>query len=177
MTRRRLAPAAAILVGALLLLAACATATRVDAAGDVHDFLIAVRDNDRAGFERHVDRGALKRQLEGRILDASRGRGQGQELAALFLAGPAAKAAVDTLIRPEVFRLTAEYFGYRPTTPIPGRIAIAGALRYRPDGTVCAVAKQKGVCLLIFADEGGVWKLTGFEGDLNDLNGLKGVLR
>lgn len=173
-TRRALAPIAVL---ALMLLAACATATRVDAAGDVHAFLVAVRDNDRSAFERHVDRTALKRQLEARILDASRGRGRTEQLAALVLAGPAAKAAVDTLIRPEVFRVTAEYFGYRPTTPIPGRLAIAGALRYRPDGTVCAVAKQKGACLLIFANEGGVWRLTGFEGDLNDLDGLKGVLR
>ena len=165
-----------LLAALALLLAACATAVRVDAAGDVHAFLTAVRNDDRASFEQHVDRPALKAQLETRLLELSRARNPspGERLAASVLAGPAAKMAADTLIQPRVFRVAAEYFGYSPTTPIPNRLAIAGALRYRPDGRVCVIAKQKGACLFVFTNEGGVWKLTGFEGDLGD---LKGVLR
>jgi hypothetical protein len=164
------------LLALLALLAACATVTRVDAAGDVHAFLTAVRNNDRDAFERHVDRRALQAQLEGRILDASRARhpSDTERLLTAVLAGPAAKLASDTLVQPQVFRVAAEYFGYRPTTPIPNPLALAAALRYRPDGTVCAVARKTGPCLFIFANEGGTWKLTGFEGDLGD---LRGVLR
>jgi hypothetical protein len=172
----RLRPLALLTALALSLVAACATVSRVDAAGDVHAFLVSVRNNDKAVFERHVDRAALKAQLETRILAASRARNpsQGQQILAAVLAGPAAKLATDTLIQPQVFRIAAEYFGYSPTTPIPGPLALAAALRYRPDGTVCAVARKNGPCLFIFANEGGTWKLTGFEGDLGD---LKGVLR
>ena len=47
-----------------LLIAGCSTTTRLDAAGDVHDLLVAVRDNDKKAFERHIDRDALRRQIE-----------------------------------------------------------------------------------------------------------------
>ncbi len=172
-THHILALAAAL---ALSLLAACASVARVDAGGDVHAFLVSVRDNDRQAFERYVDRPALKAQLESRIVQTARDSRQptGAKLAALLLAGPAADLAGDTLLQPRVFRVAAEYLGYSPSTPIPNRLAIAGALKYRPDGRVCAVAKRNGQCLFVFTNEGGTWKLTGFEGDVNQ---LKGVLR
>ena len=66
-------------------LSACATATRLDAAGDVHDLLIAIRDNDRARFEAHVDRRALKYQIESRLMDEARQRG-GQSSGVMALA-------------------------------------------------------------------------------------------
>ena len=46
----------------LLSLTACATTQRLSAAGDVHSLLVAVRDNDRATFDAHVDRPALEAQ-------------------------------------------------------------------------------------------------------------------
>jgi hypothetical protein len=55
-------------------LSACATVDRVDAAGDVHDLLVAIRDNDRATFDAHVDRRALKAEIEARLVDEARNR-------------------------------------------------------------------------------------------------------
>jgi hypothetical protein len=171
-TRARLASALLILT----LLAGCATAARVDAAGDVHAFLVSIRNDDREAFERHVDRPALKAQIESRLLQMGQGRGASQGVRALsaLLAQPAADIAGDALVQPRVFRAGAEYLGYRPTTPIPGRLAITSALKYRPDGRVCVVAKKAGDCLFVFTDEDGTWKLTGFEGGAAD---LRGVLR
>jgi hypothetical protein len=68
-----------------------------------------------------------------------------------------------------VFRAVAEYYGYRPGTPVPGQLEIAGALRPLPDGRVCAAKAHKGPCLVTFADEGGVWKLVSFDGDIKEL--------
>lgn len=65
----------------LLLLTGCATMPREDrsAAADIQRFLIAVRDSDRAAFERYVDREALKTQLRSRLLaEAGRQAQNGQ---------------------------------------------------------------------------------------------------
>ncbi|MFO1014687.1 MAG: DUF2939 domain-containing protein [Caulobacteraceae bacterium] len=150
-----------------LALASCASVQRVDAAGDVHALLIAIRDDDRVAFDAHVDKPALKAQLESLILNAAEGRdGTGQvRAAAAVLSGPLAQVAGDFLLRPRVFRTVAEYYGYRPDKPIPNQIAIAGALRYLRDGTVCAARTRDGPCLLTFARTDGVWRLVRFDGD------------
>jgi hypothetical protein len=64
----------------------------------------------------------------------------------------------------------AEYYGYRPDQPIPGRLAIAGALRALPDGRVCATRRRNGPCLLTFASENGAWRLVSFDGDASMLS-------
>lgn len=145
-------------------LTACATADRYDAAGDVHDLLVAIRDNDRARFDAHVDRRALKGQIEARLMDEARRRGSGDALSALaaLAAGPIADVAGEALIRPETFHAAATYYGYTPDRPIPGRIAIASTLRPAGDGRVCA-AKKDGPCLLTFTREGATWRLTSFD--------------
>ncbi len=146
-------------------LSACATASRYDAAGDVHDLLVAIRDNDRARFEAHVDRRALKYQIESRLMDEARQRGgssNGVMALAAIAAGPIAHAAGEALIRPETFHAAANYYGYTPDRPIPGRVAIAAALRPAGDGRVCA-AKPDGPCMLTFTREGSTWRLTGFD--------------
>ena len=51
-------------LAAALALAGCATANRLGAANDVHALLVAIRDDDQAGFDAHVDRNALKEQLQ-----------------------------------------------------------------------------------------------------------------
>jgi len=154
-----------------ILLSACATTSRLDAAGDVHALLIAVRDDDQAAFDRYVDRPALKRQIEGRIVEEARASDAPDGLKALgiALARPAAALASATLIQPYAFRTAAESYGYTPDRPIPGRVTIASALKYLPDGRVCATEHKRGDCLLMFTNEGGTWRLTGFEGDLSDL--------
>ncbi len=73
------------------------------------------------------------------------------------------------LIRPETFRAAANYYGYTPDKPLPGRIAIAAALRPAGNGKVCA-AKKDGPCLLTFTREGSVWRLSGFDASAATLN-------
>lgn len=163
----------ALLALAVLALAGCATASRFDAAGDVHSLLVAIRDNDRAEFELYIDRKALKQNLEGRLMrETSRAEmDDGARALAALLAPSLADVAVEALIRPEVFRATASYYGYTPDKPLPDRLAIGAALKYLPDGRVCATKKKDGPCLLTFTNVEGTWKLSGFEGDLSDLRG------
>jgi hypothetical protein len=159
-------------VAALLCATACATTQRIDAAGDVHTLLIAIRDDDHAAFDAHVDREALEHELEARLLDQTQQPNTDDTVKALgaLLARPLARLAGDTLIRPKVFRAIAEYYGYRPQTPIPGQLEIAGSLRALPDGRVCAAKRHKGPCLITFADEGGTWRLVSFDGDISLLS-------
>jgi len=166
--RRRSRAFAAILA---LLVGGCATAERIDAAGDVHALLIAIRDDDRTKFDAHVDRPALEKELEGRIIERTQAAGSGDSLRTLgaVLAQPLARLAGETLIQPEVFRSVAEFYGYRPDTPVPNQLVIAQALRALPDGRVCAAKKHGGPCLLTFADESGVWRLVSFDGDVGML--------
>ena len=152
-------------------LAGCATVQRYDAAADVHALLVAIRDNDRATFDAHVDKAALKRQIEARLVAETRGAPVREEWKALgmLLAQPAASIAGDLLVRPQVFRAAAEYYGYSPTTPIPSSLVIAQSLRYTGDAQVCATRSKTGPCLLTFTREGEHWRLTGFEGELSEL--------
>lgn len=167
-TRRTWAAAALALA---LLAGGCATAERIDAAGDVHGLMIAIRDDDRASFEAHVDRPALEHELEARILARTEAEDSSDTLRALgaALARPLSRLAGDALIQPRVFRTVAEVYGYKPDTPIPGQFAIAAALRALPDGRVCAARKRDGPCLITFANEDGVWRLVSFDGDVGML--------
>ncbi len=159
------------LTAAAVSLSACATADRYDAAGDVHALLTAIRDRDRAAFDARVDRQALKYEIEARLMDEARRRKADNSLMAIAaaLAGPAADIAGEALIRPETFRAAANYDGYTPDRPLPGRIAIAGALRPAGDGRVCA-AKKDGPCLLTFTRDGSVWRLSGFDPEAANLH-------
>jgi hypothetical protein len=158
----------AIALAAGLILASCAATTRIDAAGDIHAFLISIRDGDRTTFNAHVDRPALKAQLRERLIaEAAKRRDVDPAAAALaaLLAGPLVDVAADQLIQPQVFLTVAEYFGYKASTPIPNQLLIARALRGAGDDQVCAVSKKDGPCLLVFRNEDGVWRLVEFEGD------------
>ncbi len=151
----------------IALLASCATTTRLAAASDVHALLVAIRDDDHAAFDAHVDRRALEAQLQARLVDraaAARLPDAWKGLGVL-LSGPAARIAGEALVQPEVFRAVADDYGYRPGTRIPNALELASALRSLPDGNVCAARDKRGPCLLTFADEGGVWRLVGFSGD------------
>jgi hypothetical protein len=161
----------ALAIGLILLAAGCATTRRIAAAGDVHALLIAIRDDDRATFDAHVDKAALEHELEGRILartQAADVSDAGKALGAL-MARAVSQLAGDALVRPQVFRAVAEYFGYKPDTPIPGQFEIAAALRPLPDGRVCAAKAHDGPCLITFANEAGTWKLVSFDGDMSQL--------
>lgn len=164
-------PVAILLCGLAVLLSGCATTQRLGAAGDVHLLLLAIRDGDQAAFDAHIDRPALKAELESRILNrAGRTDGSGSLSAlAAVLAGPIADAAADAVLHPQVFRSVAEYYGYRPDQPIPGPLVIASQLRSLPDGRVCATRRRDGPCLVTFARRDGAWRLVSFDGEASML--------
>src|SRR5438132_802477 len=128
---------------ALAVLAGCATTQRLAAAGDVHSLLVAIRDDDQAAFEAHVDRRALEAEIQSVVIEKSRDPrlGEGGGALGLLLSGPLSRVASATLIQPEVFRAIADRYGYRPDKPIPGAFSIAAALASLSDGTVCAKAR------------------------------------
>jgi hypothetical protein len=167
----------ALALAAALLLDACADAERFDAAGDVHALLVAIRDDDQASFDAHVDRGALKAELRGRMLAYARKRGGGDPTVAALgdlLAKPLADAAADALVQPQAFRAVADYLGYSPSRPLPGQIVIAQSLRRLDDGQVCVPRKKDGPCMLTFKNEDHVWRLSAFDGDIGMLKAPKG---
>lgn len=153
------------------LLSACASIPRYEAAGDIHAFLVSIRDGDRGAFDAHVDRAALKEQLRSRLIAGqakSHGSSSWQALGAA-LAGPLVDLGVDTFVRPDVFRAVAIQYGYAPDRPLPNRLQIATVLRPLDQDRVCVVAKHNGPCTLVFKNEGGVWRLIGYEGDMRAL--------
>jgi hypothetical protein len=155
-----------------LVAGACAGPERFSAAGDVHALLIAIRDGDQAGFDAHVDRRALKTQLRARLMAEAARRSNGDPAVAALgavLARPLVDVAADALVQPDVFRAVADYLGYSPDRPIPGQMVIAQSLRRIDDDRVCVPRKTDGPCLLMFRNEDGVWRLTGFEGDVGQL--------
>lgn len=153
-----------------LTLSACATVQKLDAAGDVHALLISIRDSDEATFEALVDRPALKREIQSRLVAEARQDSRVPPALAAVLAPTLADLAGEALIRPDVFRAVAEYYGYRREMEIPGPLAISQRLRRLPDGRVCAVTEKEGPCLLVFTEApDSRWKLTGFEGDISML--------
>jgi hypothetical protein len=149
----------------LAVLTGCATTAKFSAAGDVRALLLAIRNDDRAAFEAHVDRRALEAQLQAIMVEKTREAhfGEGASGLGLLLSGPLSRAAGGVLLRPDVFRAVADYYGYRPDTPIPGDFALATALSSLPDGRVCARGRRDGPCLLTFADEDGTWRLVAFD--------------
>lgn len=160
-----------IVLALMASLAACATVDRYGAARDVHALLVAIRDNDQAAFDAHVDRQALKRQIEARLVDETRRASgdRGWQALGAILAQPLAEAAGEALLQPQVFRAVASSYGYTPDKPLPGPLAIGGSLRAVGEGQVCATKSKNGPCLLTFTRQAGVWRLSGFEGDLSDL--------
>jgi len=155
------------LILAALTLASCASMQRLGAASDVHALLVSIRDNDQAAFDAHVDRAALKQTIQQMI--ETKGAKRYGGLAALLAPG-LAQFAGDTLVQPSVFKQVARQYGYGDDAKIPNPLLIAQALRPLPDGRVCATKKKNGACTLVFTKESGVWKLTGFEGDVKDLH-------
>ncbi len=153
-----------------LTLSACATVQKLDAAGDVHALLISIRDNDRATFDSLVDRRALQREIQGRLMAEASKKDERIAVLAALLGPSVAEVAGNALIQPNVFRAVAEYYGYTPQTRIPGQIGISTALRQLPDGRVCAVKNKEGPCMLTFTKAvDGRWKLSGFDGELSML--------
>ena len=148
-----------------LLVAACSTIPRYEAANDIHAFLVSIRDGDRGVFDAHVDRPALKTNLRARLItEATQAKNPLAPLAAM--AAPLVELAVDAAVKPEVFRAVAVKYGYDPAQPIPGAIVIGQYVRPLDGGRACIVTRQKGPCVFIFKDEGGVYRLIDFQGHM-----------
>ncbi len=152
-----------------LAMTSCAGVDRYDAAGDVHAFLIAIRNGDAQTFNAHVDRPALKEQLKARMMVEAQRRGGTMGALTALMARPLVGVAVDALVQPDVFLVVAETLGYSPDQPIPSRVLIAAALRRTDADHVCAPLKRDGPCVLVFRNEDGVWRLIDFNGDLSML--------
>lgn len=169
MTRQSTIPALAAAIAIATGLCGCATVKSYDAAGDVHAFLIAVRDGDRATFDAHVDRPALKTQLRARLVEeVARARGPDSRSAlGAVLAGTLVDVGVDVLVQPQVFKAAAALAGYGANTSIPPRIAISHELEPLPQGRVCV--QLGGGCTFVFKNEDGVWRLIAYEGDIAGL--------
>ncbi|HEY2358199.1 MAG TPA: DUF2939 domain-containing protein [Phenylobacterium sp.] len=158
-----------VLIGLMALtLAGCASAERLGAANDVHSLLVAIRDDDNATFDAHVDHEALKQELQAKLAERV---GKNDKLKGLTaLLGPSVIDFADqALVQPRTFKLVAEQYGYKPDTKIPNPVVIAQALKTLPDGRVCATKKKDGPCVLTFTKESGSWKLTSFDGDFSTL--------
>jgi hypothetical protein len=143
---------AVLLASAALALAACGAAVKYAVAKDVHAFIEAARTGDRATFDKHVDRPALRASIVGELNEKLQGQGAGALAGVL---GPrAVDEAADRLISPEAFSFAAQQGGLERT---PTAAELATQLRSAGEGRVCLQAN--GVCALTFADRSGVWKL------------------
>jgi hypothetical protein len=154
-------------IAAVMALNACATLQQYEAANDVRAFLLAIRDTDQAAFDAHIDRPALKEQVRARVIAYVLQRQQAGGLAVFgaALAGPIADYAVDHLAQPQVFLAVAEAEGYSPDQPIPAAAFLAPLIKPIDADRACVSSKAGGPCVLVFRNEGGVWKLIAFEGD------------
>lgn len=159
-----------LMVAMATALSSCATVQKLDAASDVHALLISIRDGDRATFDTLVDKRALKQELQGRLMAEARRDSRVPAVLAAVLAPSVAEIAGEALIRPDVFRAVAEYYGYRRDQKIPGVVGISTMLKPLDAAHVCAVSKKDGPCLLTFIKgPDDHWRLSGFEGDLSML--------
>jgi hypothetical protein len=145
----------ALAFAAVLSVAACQqAATQYDAAEDVRAFIVAVREGDRAAFERHIDRPILRAQLLEQV-----------KAQAGPLGGVLGEGLVDQLLRPEGFRLALEQAGAPQRTPTAAEIATQ--LRVVENGRVCLPRSQDGPCAITFAQSGSgdaaVWRLVAID--------------
>lgn len=157
----------AVLAATGAIVAGCATVERYDASNDIRGFLIAVRDGDRAGFDAHVDRPALKANLKARLLAATAARygTSSRQTLGAALAQPLVGVAVDALVQPQVFKAAAELEGYGSETRIPNALVLGQGIRPVGSDRVCAMIR--GQCAFIFKREDGVWRLIDFAGDFS----------
>jgi hypothetical protein len=148
-----------LLLCAVLGLAACeAPQQRLDAAEDVRSFLLAAREGDRAGFDRHLDREALKAQLSGEAERIFAGQTR--------IPAGAREAMLERMVDgfgPEMFQLATQGAGplaeRTPTAP-----ELAAVLRPVGDDRVC-LPTQPGAqnCAATFENQDGTWRLVAID--------------
>lgn len=149
-------------VAVLALLGGCQRAsTQLDAAEDVRAFLESVRTTDRAAFDQHVDRAALKADL---LRQAGVRAAKGDPAAAL-LQTRQGEQLLERLITPETFafaaRSTPALADRTPSTP-----EIAAVLKLVDEDRVCLPSGGlDGPCAATFGRQGETWRLIGINAD------------
>lgn len=147
--------------------------TQYDAAEDVRAFITAVRENDKATFERHLDRPALRAQLLPQARAAI--EAQAGPLGAM-LGERLDESTVDRLIQPESFRMMLERSGAPARTPTAAEIATQ--LRVEGAGRVCLPRAPGGPCAITFAESGtgdaAVWRLVAIDATGVNIGGIGG---
>lgn len=138
---------------ALLAVAGCQrVSTQLDAAEDIRAFLLAVEAKDRAAFDAHVDRTALKADLR-RQLAAQGGA------AALLAESNAGDRILDGLIAPEAFNLAVER-AVPALNRTPSAPEIAAVLKTLDAHRVCLPSGGlDGPCAVTFVKQGETWRL------------------
>jgi len=149
-------PTPALSALAALALCACGVDVKMDAAQDVHAFFKAVQADDRAGFQRHVDRAALRSNLKSQLGGAVAGE-QGAMLGAI-LSGSAGDRMVDQMITPETFRIAWRQSGVSPDK-VPSAAELAVVLKKLGDTRTCLPQGRGGDCVMTFEKQGEVWRL------------------
>jgi hypothetical protein len=149
-------------------LAGCGqVAQRYQAAQDIHAFFAAVESGDKAAFDAHIDRPALRKELRsgiGRAIGAKVGvSGEAADVLNDLLGSSSADQAMDRMISPESFRIVWQNSKI-PIKTAPSAWQIAPMLKMVPPDQAC-LTKRPGSddCVMTFRDEGGTWKLTGIE--------------
>jgi ABC-type molybdate transport system substrate-binding protein len=146
---------AAALCLAFFTAAGCQQAsTQLDAAEDVRAFLTAVQAKDTTAFNAHVDREALKADLQRQFQAQA-----GEDATSQLLGSAAGGALIERLIVPETFAFAmdraAPTLKRTPTTP-----EIAAALKTVSEDRVCLPSGgREGPCAITFARQGDTWRL------------------
>ena len=147
-------------LAALAALGACGLPERYRAAQDVHAFFQAVRDDDQAAFEAHVDRPALRRELRAEVDQAASGAGLGGDVLERVLGAGRSEALVERMISPRSFRVVWRRSGM-PAGRAPSAPEIAVMLRMVGPDEACLRDLKSDRCVLTFRREGGTFRLAG----------------
>jgi hypothetical protein len=136
-----------------LLLSACGLGERGDASKAIAGFLAAVQMDDRAAFEKGIDRAALQGDLRDQLAEMGKAGGMDVD-------GGASEFALDRMISPQAVRLAAAQTAPNwPPTPTPAQVV--PRMKVRDLTHVCLEQVVTHKCLLNFARRDGVWRLVG----------------
>jgi hypothetical protein len=136
-----------------VLLSACGLGERDDASKAIAGFLAAVQTDDRAAFEKGVDRAALQADLRDQLAEMGKAGGMDVD-------GGASEFALDRMISPQAVRLAAAKTAPNwPPAPTPAQVM--PRMKVRDIRHVCLEQIATKKCLLDFAKRDGVWRLVG----------------
>lgn len=136
-------------------LSGCGAQAKYEAGEDVRALLVAVQANDRAAFERYVDRAALRESIRPQLqekLASEAGPYAG-------VLGPLVDQAADQLIRPETFKIAIQQSGIPERVPSAAEIAVL--LKDAGEGALCLEDARTKECTLTFRKTGDDWRLSG----------------